>query len=49
MWAIQIALFVTIRKEPWYLEPFNESDSNEIDEQNWVSFEYSVLWVICNF
>jgi len=49
MWSIQVALYVTIRSEPWYKPPFNESDSNSIQDQNWVSFEYSVLWVICNF
>jgi hypothetical protein len=48
MWAVQLGLYLGIKNQPWYKPPFN-SGGESIQDQNWVSFEYCVLWIIANF
>lgn len=47
MWAVQLGLFLGIRSQPWYKQPFNIAGEGE--EEEIISFEYVVLWTIANF
>ncbi len=48
MWAVQVGLYVGVRNQPWYKPPYNDGGET-IQDQNWVSYEYSVLWKVANF
>ena len=48
MWSVQLALYLTVPKEPWYQDKVNTGGKAIVD-QNWVSYEYAVLWIVCNF
>ena len=48
MWGVQIGLYLGVKNQPWYRPPYNDGGES-IQDQNWVSYEYSVLWKIANF